>query len=149
METKKCTCCGEEKNIENFSFKNKSKGIRHSRCKECTRKKDNEYYRNNKARQENVKLNKEYIIERNKSFIEDYKKHNKCKKCGIAKFYILDFHHRNSEDKEFEISRMRDYSLEKIQLEIDKCDLLCANCHREFHFLQQNKNITYKEYLEG
>lgn len=51
METKKCTCCGEEKNIENFSFKNKSKGIRHSRCKECTRKKDNEYYRNNKARQ--------------------------------------------------------------------------------------------------
>lgn len=49
----------------------------------------------------------------------------------------LDFHHRDPQEKDFEIAKARDYSLkkdgEKLKRELDKCDLLCSNCHRELH----------------
>ena len=47
----------------------------------------------------------------------------------------LEFHHKNPDEKEFQID-MRHFSnnsLEKLQTELDKCILLCANCHRETH----------------
>lgn len=47
----------------------------------------------------------------------------------------LEFHHINPDEKEFQID-MRHFSnnsLEKLQTELDKCILLCANCHREEH----------------
>lgn len=58
----------------------------------------------------------------------------KCEKCGYDKnLAALDFHHRNSDTKEFQID-MRAFSntnLDTLKEELDKCDLLCANCHRE------------------
>lgn len=54
----------------------------------------------------------------------------KCQRCGYDKFYgALEFHHRDSSAKEATIAMMR--SLPKARLEAQKCDLLCANCHRE------------------
>lgn len=59
----------------------------------------------------------------------------KCIKCGYNKYSeVLEFHHRDPSQKEFSISR-KGYcrSWEKTNKEIQKCDLLCANCHRELH----------------
>lgn len=60
----------------------------------------------------------------------------KCEKCGYDKnIAALEFHHKNPDEKEFQID-MRHFSnssLEKLQTELDKCILLCANCHREEH----------------
>jgi len=36
---------------------------------------------------------------------------------------------------------------EAIAQEMQKCVILCANCHREFHFLERNKGISIDEYL--
>lgn len=58
----------------------------------------------------------------------------KCAVCGYDKcFAALDFHHLDPAKKEKGISYMRNYSEAKIKAEIDKCILLCANHHREFH----------------
>jgi len=63
----------------------------------------------------------------------DYKG-GKCKKCGYNKcFSALDFHHRNQDEKDFSISGMHCISWQRMRKELDKCDLLCANCHREQH----------------
>ena len=43
---------------------------------------------------------------------------------------------------------LKSASLENLQKEIKKCVLLCANSHREFHFLEKEQNITFNEYLE-
>ena len=54
-----------------------------------------------------------------------------CSKCGYSKSIIaLDFHHRNPQEKSFNVSdSIRSWAATK--QEIDKCDLLCSNCHRE------------------
>lgn len=55
-----------------------------------------------------------------------------CKECGRTGHpVIFDFHHRG--DKEFEWGRLRRKSWDKIVKELDKCDLLCAPCHRIHH----------------
>lgn len=62
-------------------------------------------------------------------------KGGKCMLCGYNRYQgALDFHHKNAKDKEFGISvRGLTRSWEKIKAEIDKCVLVCANCHREIH----------------
>ena len=63
-------------------------------------------------------------------------KGGKCQKCGYDKCIdALHFHHRNPEEKSFGLSQNGIYHNWKDYLaEIEKCDLLCANCHAEEHF---------------
>lgn len=59
-----------------------------------------------------------------------------CSKCGYKhNIAALEFHHVNPEEKEFQIDmrKLSNTSMDKLQKEIDKCVLLCANCHREEH----------------
>lgn len=63
----------------------------------------------------------------------------KCQDCGLEtnKIEVYDFHHLDSEKKEFIISPMlhkNNWIL--LQKELDKCILLCANCHRSRHAYQ-------------
>lgn len=59
----------------------------------------------------------------------------KCEICGYSKSQrALSFHHKDPKKKSFGISmKGLTRSWEKIRLEIDKCILLCANCHMEVH----------------
>lgn len=58
-----------------------------------------------------------------------------CVRCGETNPACLDFHHRDPEQKLHSIAKMvtNGYSRENIRAEIEKCDLLCANCHRLEH----------------
>ncbi len=68
----------------------------------------------------------------------------KCERCAYDKCSeALEFHHLNSDGKDFGISdKGYTRSWEKIKAELDKCSLLCANCHREIHLeLQLSREI--------
>ena len=66
--------------------------------------------------------------------IFEYYGGRKCSKCGIESEYpIYDLHHRDPSLKEFKISRAIRHKWETLLAEIEKCDLLCANCHRIVH----------------
>ena len=57
----------------------------------------------------------------------------KCEKCGYNKYLgALEFHHLNSEEKDFTIGN-RDFRLKECIQESKKCILLCSNCHKELH----------------
>jgi len=61
-------------------------------------------------------------------------KGGKCKKCGYDKCKnALCFHHVNDKEKEISLSLTAILSWTKIQKELDKCEILCANCHMEVH----------------
>lgn len=64
-------------------------------------------------------------------------KGGKCNSCGFApsspeEMVVFDFHHRDPSTKKFEVSSTR-RSWPDTKKELDKCDLLCANCHRLEH----------------
>ncbi len=65
---------------------------------------------------------------------------SRCTICGLGFdgecTAIFDFHHRNLEDKVFNVNNgaLSKYSMAKVQTEVKKCDLLCAVCHRLIHW---------------
>ena len=67
----------------------------------------------------------------------------KCSECGYDKNYAaLDLHHLNPDEKDFELNSrlLSNTNIDKILAEAKKCVLLCANCHREKHYPQFDKN---------
>lgn len=57
-----------------------------------------------------------------------------CAHCGYDKHYgALEFHHQNPSEKDVNWNKLRLRSWGKITNELDKCVLLCSNCHREEH----------------
>ena len=58
----------------------------------------------------------------------------KCQHCGYDKcFRALEFHHTNPNEKDFGVSRNLTKSIASLKEEVDKCILLCSNCHAEEH----------------
>ena len=57
-----------------------------------------------------------------------------CITCGYNKYYgALEFHHRDPKTKEMQWNELKKRSWSFICKELDKCDLLCSNCHKEKH----------------
>lgn len=99
-----CKICGR-----NFRF-DRAKGHRKNKCNSCVRK----------QRRLSVKIK-----------CIDYKG-SRCSVCGYNRCIgALEFHHLDPKEKEFQISSERNPSWETLVKELDKCILLCANCHRE------------------
>lgn len=86
--------------------------------------------------------NKEYFRNKlklrridNAKWLWEYKKDKKCAHCGFSHPAALIFHHINKEEKYHEISFMliNGWSQKKILEEINKCEILCSNCHMIHH----------------
>jgi len=117
------------------------------KCSTCKKIRPlNEYYsRGNDKPQSNCKeCHNRYCIDR---WIERKKqaiayKGGKCSACGYNKYYgALDFHHSNPHDKDMDWGELRKYSDNRIKEELDKCILLCSNCHREAHERKRKKHV--------
>jgi hypothetical protein len=65
-----------------------------------------------------------------------YKSERGCKSCGEMHPATLDFHHRDGKSKEACVANaiQSGWSWERVLAEIEKCDILCANCHRKLHW---------------
>jgi len=68
---------------------------------------------------------------RNKEFLREYKATHPCIECGESDPVVLDFHHRDRTQKAFTVAhRAGRIGQATLLKEIEKCDILCANCHR-------------------
>ena len=56
-----------------------------------------------------------------------------CSICSTTNTYLMEFHHKTPKDKELCISDSMKLTWNKIQPELDKCIMVCGNCHREIH----------------
>ena len=67
--------------------------------------------------------------------IAEFKKTLSCELCGESEPCCLDFHHRDPAEKTGSVALMcrSGHSLDRIFAEIEKCAVLCANCHRKLH----------------
>ena len=126
---KKCPLCNISKLIECFSKNITRKDGFSGHCKDCHKK----------LRKEHYELNKEKIIKQvykqQNNYLEwlDSLKVDSCYDCKkIFPPYVMDFDHVRGK-KSFNISLTRKYfwSKKTVLKEIEKCDLICSNCHRE------------------
>lgn len=101
------------------------------------------YARNAEAIQKRTVKNNRLIRLRNKAYIDAFKGTKPCADCGVSyPSYVMQFDHI-VDGKRGNVADMArsGFSLENIQLEIDKCELVCANCHAE-------RTHGFKEELE-
>jgi 5-methylcytosine-specific restriction endonuclease McrA len=58
----------------------------------------------------------------------------KCTRCGYDKCLdALEFHHTDPTQKEFHLGEARGRSMDKLKAELEKCEMVCRNCHTEIH----------------
>lgn len=142
---KQCSKCNEYKPISEFA-KNKAKRAGcASECKECHRIIRKTYYKNNQKRESSrVRCRKKEI----QQWYQEYKSTLECIECGESHIATLDFHHRNPDEKEIMLSRVAESGWGKTRIlnEMNKCDVLCSNCHKKLHYKQKKNNgaVTQK-----
>jgi len=122
-DNKKCNRCNESKDIQEF-YKRKLGGYT-AYCKPC------------QVLQ---------TLERQKEFKRQCIRYSggKCCMCGYHKsMCALEFHHINPDEKDFNISMMNVTKFnDLVKVELDKCILVCSNCHREEH--ERINSIKYE-----
>jgi len=126
-----CTCKTGKENTEFGINRKKSDGLS-SRCLECSRISASKWYHANRGiHKHRVKIN----IKAVKEWYYALKRDMKCSVCGESHPACIEFHHRDPKKKDMAVSRMfMSGSRRKILEEIEKCDILCANCHRKVHY---------------
>jgi len=112
-----------KKEFENY-------GQKCSLCKNCKKIYDREYHTNRNKEQLKRKLflQKQRVLENRKKLYQYFLEHP-CIICGENRVPCLQFHHLDMDNKEFTISNSLNKSWKNIKKEIDKCIVLCANCH--------------------
>ena len=141
---KVCSKCKDEKELKEFN-KNKScpDGFQ-AQCKKCKKEGNNIYVEKNYSKyiEYHKKRNEEKYF-----LINSFKK--ECYKCKESRYWVLDFHHLEPQNKTKEVSSLISSSKENIINEIKKCITLCRNCHSDFHFLEKQNNITIQDYINN
>lgn len=129
MQNKTCTQCKESKPL--LSFRKKGNGTS-SKCKECTKVYAKQHYEQNKEKYATAaKESRKRILQENRIWVRSLKS-VPCKDCyETYPYYVMDFDHVRGEKKANVSDLVRGFaSRRKIQEEIDKCDIVCAVCHR-------------------
>lgn len=142
---KVCNKCKIEKNLDEFNNNKKKPDGKQLACRECTKKQHIDWYHKNQGAQ--VERNKKVFKIKNDNYIE-LKKTLSCVKCSENRYYLLDFHHLDPNLKDFTIGSRVNGGIKRLQDEINKCIVLCSNCHREFHHLERAENIKIEDYIK-
>jgi hypothetical protein len=129
---KTCPRCKRELKEDDFNWK--IKNVRRAYyCRDCSRQYVKDHYKNNK-RYYLSKAKKRNILARKAVFeyIGSYLSQHACVDCGEDDILVLEFDHRDRNEKTSEISKMirQRISMKRVAEEISKCDVRCANCHR-------------------
>ncbi len=136
MNTQVCGNCGKEKPETGFNWKDKTRGKRHTVCKECHKVYRRQHYLDNKekyvakARRWNDAHNDERR-QKLRDYVYEYLLEHSCLDCGETNPVVLEFDHVRGK-KMASVSNMvkNVTTLEKLKREIAKCEVRCANCHR-------------------
>ena len=122
---KECSAC-HRSDVEFHKNSHKQDGLQNI-CKECKKVKGAAYFQDTKGHHKALNKERKRKIQQ---WILDYLKEHSCIDCGEKDPIVLEFDHRS--DKVMEISKMikMGYSITKIEEEVVKCDVRCANCHR-------------------
>lgn len=142
---KKCCECKIEKDISCFGRNRARKDQLQSLCKECDNIRATKYHHKNKEKLwPQIKARKLKRVIRNREYVTAFKAAHPCIDCGNKDTRVLDFDHVTG-GKENNICNLVNIgiSMKALILEINKCVVRCANCHR----IKTSKERNYYSYL--
>jgi len=127
-----CTACKENRTEQEFSYKNKKIGKRSTICKICLRKYAKNHYLENKDKYiAKAKVGNKQYLRRSRQHVLDYLEQHPCVDCGESNPVVLEFDHvRGKKYKAISAMITANASVKRIEREIKKCDVRCANCHK-------------------
>lgn len=141
---KTCKVCGIEKDLSKFNVAKSNKDGKKGICRDCDNKRGREYFHDHKEEYRDYRRKQRH---KRQKLVQSYKA-VPCMDCGVEyPYYVMDFDHRNPEEKEFLIAAAGygmttngknrglkgggGVSEERLLKEMQKCDVVCSNCHRE------------------
>lgn len=126
-----CRSCKKGKPEEEFAWRNKARGERQRYCKECKKVYNAAWYATHKDEQVARVAVRGAEWRRMASDIIAWYKDQPCTDCKRRyPPYVMDFDHRDGNTKVNNVAGMRGWPLKKLVAEIEKCDVVCSNCHR-------------------
>ena len=125
-ERSTCPGCGEPRAPADFPARGR-------RCLDCRRATGRAHYRANrdyylaKARRRQLR-----VVQETRAWLLTYLREHPCVDCGTSDIRVLEFDHRDGTTKVRAIALLagQGFGLARVQAEIAKCDVRCANCHR-------------------
>lgn len=129
--TKRCPRCREVKGVSEFRVRG-PRNRRESYCKLCQREYSKSHYRANSVTYiQRARSNFDQYVSRNRHRIKALLRLHPCIDCGESDPVVLEFDHV-TDNKSADVSYMVGQGMrwERIELEIAKCQVRCANCHR-------------------
>lgn len=165
--SKTCSKCNVTKPIDNFHKDRRLKSGVTARCKTCLCEYKRAYYASPKGKAAVTAYN-EIHKEKRSAYSKEYSrkyrdaqfknkrklefclyKGGTCSECGFVAteetIAAFDFHHTNPLEKEHTPSDMLMLKKSKVLKELDKCVLLCSNCHRILHHRQYRAKLAERQ----
>lgn len=145
-----CKKCNKDKpNTEFHKQKRSLSGFQHV-CKKCNIKRAKQHYKNNS---DTVKKRTRIYQNIFRNAVDKIKRKYTCCFCSMDNQKCLDFHHTDYRTKLYNICKLTQCKNSKIIVdEINKCVVICANCHRLLHYKElvldniSNVNETYESF---
>jgi hypothetical protein len=140
-----CSRCDQVKIETEFFFKDKKTGRRHSQCKDCYRANRGAHYAEHYAKYKT--LYRERARKRRNVLKKEFREnmlaylHGKtCEICGETDIRTFEFDHIDQTKKTFAVSQAvrLGYMWPEVTAELQKCRILCANCHKKHTASQAN-----------
>lgn len=127
---RRCARCGVEKSLQEFGGGSPQNPKRDCYCRPCRAEYGRIHYLANRRHYvEKAKQRNDAVRERNYELLVPFLLARRCVDCGERDVLVLEFDH--IVDKSFMIGRaLRERSWPQILAEIEKCEVVCANCHR-------------------
>lgn len=132
---KKCYTCKMEKSEALFHRDARTFDGLCGECKDCRNARTRVHHKKHYAESKHLHKAsvKKYKNGRKQRF-QEWKRTLSCILCGEPSSCCLDFHHVNPEEKEIAINKaVEHWSWDRIMKEINKCVVVCSNCHRKIH----------------
>src|SRR5712692_7762465 len=130
---RRCGMCGLVKPEAEFAFQNMALGTRQWHCRACQAEYRRGHYLRN--RDDYISLEVARIRryrEENRALLMAYLRSHPCVDCGEANPVLLEFDHRDRSTKKENIGVLAAHKPWRlVMIEIAKCDVRCANCHRK------------------
>lgn len=133
-----CTKCSQPKDESEYFVKNKSTGRLHSQCKDCYKEyrktfSADHYAKYGETYRERARLRRARLKRQNQIELIEYMKNKACAICMESDIRVLEFDHLDPTTKSFNIARAVNDGIPWaiILLEIEKCQILCSNCHKK------------------